>query len=97
MAGRIGYETESERMAAMALRAIFADFAAMGNEDGSFIDESLIDVLLGVLASTQVSSLLDLSLLFDHDGDELRTEVGEFVASNGCLEAEFLFVKLSLT
>ena len=46
----------------MALRAIFADFAALGNEDGSFIDESLIDVLLGALASTQVSSLLDLSL-----------------------------------
>ena len=94
VAGRIGYETESERMAAMALRAIFADFAAMGNEDGSFIDESLIDVLLGALASTQVSSLLDLSLLFDHDGDELRTEVGEFVSSNGCLEAEFLLFQV---
>ena len=80
----------------MALRAILADFAALGNEDGSFIDESLIDVLLGALASTQVSSLLDLSLLFDHDGDELRTEVGEFVASNGCLEAEFLLFQVVL-
>ena len=81
-------------MAAMDLRALFADFAALGNEDGSFIDESLIDVLLGALASTQVSSLLDLSLLFDHDGDMLRTEVGEFVASNDCGEAEFLLFQV---
>ena len=28
-------------------------------------------------------------MLFDHDGDELRTEVGELLASNGCVEAEF--------
>ena len=75
----------------MAVSSFLTDISASGELDGSFLDDAVVSKLAVEIGKLGVESLLDLSLLFDFEGDRLRAEVWEFVIGIDCGDATHLF------